>query len=70
MVKLVGWSKCTEVNLIALEAVTKLGMVDLENSPVLHETMFTDVESNGWGVVQWMIWPRTQLSSFFQSLSI
>jgi len=46
---LVGWSKRTKVHLIALEAVTELGAVDLENSPVFRETMFIDAESDGWG---------------------
>jgi len=46
---LVGWLKRTEVHLIALEAVTELGAVDLENSSVLRETMFIDAESDGWG---------------------
>ena len=31
---LVGWSKRTEVHLIALEAVTELGPVDQEKFPV------------------------------------
>ncbi len=39
----------TEIHLVALEAVTELGAVDLENSPVLREVMFTDAESDGWG---------------------
>ena len=48
---LVGWSRHTEVYLIVLEAVTKFGMVDLENFPILHKMMFTDAESDGWGAV-------------------
>jgi hypothetical protein len=32
-----------------LEAVTELGPVDLENSPVLRETTFTDAETDSWG---------------------
>ena len=44
-----GWSKCTKVQLIALEAVTELGPVDLENPPVLREMMFTNAKSDGWG---------------------
>src|ERR1700759_3350434 len=36
-------------HLIALEAVTELGPVDLENSPVLRETLLTNAETDGWG---------------------
>ena len=32
-----------------MEAVTEFGPVDLENSPVLRETMFSDAETDGWG---------------------
>jgi len=49
MTVLIGQSKRTEVHFIALKAVIELGEVDLENSPVLCETMFTDAGGDGWG---------------------
>ena len=40
--------KCTKVQLIAFEAITELGPIDLENSPVLRETVFTNTKTDGW----------------------
>jgi len=46
---LAGWSKCTKIYPISLEAVTELGLVNLENFPVLCEALFTEIETHGWG---------------------
>lgn len=41
---LVSYSKRTQVYLIALKAITKLGPVDLEESPIFGETLLTDTK--------------------------
>ena len=49
MSKCLGKVHVGEIHLIALEAITKLGLVNLENCPVFCEKFLTNAMGDGWG---------------------